>query len=503
MQPTSSLTNSKSIVSITAMLALLAAGLFLWGEAGESSGLNWTRACDEPSVAETESDPSNLPSRALSGGPKSVPEFEVRDSSRIAAEAPKQEPNATVRLTTVAWPDGQRLPNIVVKLCDKSHDGAALRSRTDGDGRVTLAVPPGTYCVRVGGADMPAGFLPPPLQDVPKTNPELGIHAPIVLAVAEGDVELEVPVPRSCRIYGRVLGLDHVGLAGVEVQASCVEVGHLGVKQLTKTDGLGAYSLEVVPGVYRLRTVFLGSQPQGSTRMRPRPVDIRVDATEERLVDLQVPQGNAIITGRLFDPGLLPGEEDVTWEGLQVLLLPWVRERELEAGILGMKLNDAISSTRSNADGRFRFQGVPAGTYKLSFSPHEGYLPHSKDSILGRWPKGRVVDVLEGEAADLGDCLVPRARPTSVTGTVHLEGVGPHAAVVGEVEYNRQTGAESGVRVSVGVDAEGKFKFFVHPSTEGLPEILRLRLSTDREWRLVHEFYPQLGGVTLLDLAME
>ncbi|MCB9913831.1 MAG: carboxypeptidase regulatory-like domain-containing protein [Planctomycetes bacterium] len=157
------------------------------------------------------------------------------------------------------------------------------------------------------------------------------------------------------RVFGRVLE-DGQPVTGVQVSALGWEADNLlGVAwKVAKSDGVGGYEFAgLAPGEYQFQLMGLGP-----------PVRLSVDVPDlsEYRFDLAVPAGR--VEGRLVDD-----TSGAPLAGTRVLLRPLdeVRGEGLVASLI--QQGGTLYRERSDADGRFAFARLAAGSYELSVEP--------------------------------------------------------------------------------------------------------------------------------------
>ncbi len=168
--------------------------------------------------------------------------------------------------------------------------------------------------------------------------------------------------------------------------------------------------------------------------------------------------------------GLLRGEDGPLVDGLVVVVpAEQIPESPVTDGEGGPEWRQVVARGRTDAQGRFRVEGLPLGNWGL-WGYHETTW----------WASGAVFEVREGELAMSPD-LVLRALPPEhrIEGVV----VGPDGEAVAGAEVKTRIPME---RYSLAVtslsDADGRFTLYL-PSLPSEPQDLRVEPATDDYWR--------------------
>lgn len=170
-------------------------------------------------------------------------------------------------------------------------------------------------------------------------------------------------------LNGRLDG-DESPLAGVRLQ---LKNSSGGVLATTTTDASGRYRFEnLMPGVYTVEQVQPQQYFDGGLRAGSHGGDASV---ANRIASIEVPAGEALVDYDFweFPPASLQGR---VWLDLDGNLQFEAGERPLEGVTLNL-LDGAgrvLDTTRSDSSGRYRFDGLAPGTYRVQEQQPAGYF---------------------------------------------------------------------------------------------------------------------------------
>lgn len=369
-------------------------------------------------------------------------------------------------------------------------------------GEALFWLPAGEYAFMAIEESLPAGLLPPPLQRRPSHSYRSGDHAPTVLVDAGDTVTVEIPLHIAARIHGRVTYDSGDPIEGIVVSAASVHVDDLRFAHVGETDASGAYEISVRAGSYRVCVQPVEPQHEVYGRTRPRPKDASVRAGEDALLDFPFGRGSADLAGTVVDPPSAAGESELRWENVLVIVMPWNSGGSLNGEVAPYNLGDRVAQTRTDEQGAYSFEGLEPGSYKLHFSPYDGFTPSDVDCRFGAWAPSLVVEVDAGEFVDAGAWWIPRARPCEVIGSVTDESGAPLSSAKVEVKYSVDVDGDRTYTKSVFPDASGTFSIDIHTNPSGMPAIVRVRDGRSRETTVERSFQPVPNGTVSLDLVV-
>ncbi len=230
----------------------------------------------------------------------------------------------------------------------------------------------------------------------------------------DGDVDdLEVVLVPSALLTGEILGLDFAELAGVRLEAVLDD----GRRRRGEVSYDGRYRVDdLAPGDW----LVSAEAAEGRQRVETRIVLAPGEAEVYR--DLEFEEGLAL-SGRVEYEGEPVAAAHIALRGTDV-----VASRDLAA----------------DHDGRFRFEALEPGSYRLSVSSRWEMFIHNEDVEL------------ESDR----DLLVELATAGLTGRVVAPDGGGVHDAVVILQQFLRSAGERAdGSIFTVGTDAEGAFRF--------------------------------------------
>jgi subtilisin family serine protease len=183
----------------------------------------------------------------------------------------------------------------------------------------------------------------------------------------EGKLDINAAVGRSpLGPFGTVSGVVTSGGTGVS-GARLRLVGANRVERVATTDSAGRYSVRVPVGSYQITASSFGYAPASAG-----PVAVAADAT--LTVDLAMAElARHSVSGAVLDTNGVPA-----------------------AGITLRMLRTPLAAVTTGIDGTYRFDGVPAGTYPLSFSAGRCLTEGSRqvtvdgDEVIDLRPSARV-----------------------------------------------------------------------------------------------------------------
>ncbi len=297
---------------------------------------------------------------------------------------------------------GVSLADIAVELAAARRHARRARTLSDGEGRFEFPrLAEGDYRLAVEKTGWVA--MEPDLQ----------------VALRDGDLDdLEVVLRPSGRLSGQILGLDFAELAGVRVVALSGD----GRRRPGEVDYQGRYQVaELAPGDWLLSAEAAEGRRRVETRVALAPGE------PETYRDLEFEPG-LTLSGRVEHAGEPVGAAQVALLGADVV---------------------AGHHVVTDHEGRFRFEALEPGSYRLSVSSRRDLFIHNEDVVI----EGDRKLLVELASAGLSGRVVASAGRVG-------EGVGVHRALVMLQQQLDAEGdrAQSSV-FTVGTDTEGAFRF--------------------------------------------
>jgi 5-hydroxyisourate hydrolase-like protein (transthyretin family) len=324
----------------------------------------------------------------------------------------KKAPDATVsgKITI----KGKTAPGIIVGLRRSQYEpgqsDSGFKATTDQDGRYRITdVPAGSYQV----APVAPAFV---ISDI---NKSWGQN----LIVAEGDniAGIDFDLVKGGVITGKVTDADGHPIVeeGISlVAADYPRSGPAGIPVFFQTDDRGIYRMfGIRPGRYKVsigeenfginrgygkgRSLPMTFYPDVSDAAKARVIEIG-EGTEAINIDITIAAAprNFSVSGRVVDAETGKAVTDVTISLQKITVI----DASSSSGVGGG------TDVRSNADGEFRLDNLPAGKYSISIQP-------PPESDLRAKPVG--FDLIDQDVTDL---LIKTTTGASLSGTVLLEG---------------------------------------------------------------------------------
>lgn len=298
--------------------------------------------------------------------------------------------------------DGAPLADAAVELRISSrYDYRTPRTLTDGQGRFRFPrLAEGNYGLEVGKEGWVA------------LQPRLHVD------LRDGDVDdVEVVLVPSGRLVGQILGLDFAELAGVQVEA----VTDDGRRRPGEVDYDGRYQIpDLAPGDW----LVFAEAAEGARRVETRVA--LAPGEPEAYRDLEFERG-LLLSGRVEHDGEPVGAAHITLRGTDVV---------------------ASRNFLTDHDGRFRFEALELGSYRLAVSSSRDLFIHNQDVVL----EGDRDLVVELATAGLAGRVVAGGDGVASGGVAG-------ALVVLKQLLEAAGGSAEGSVFTVGTDAHGAFRF--------------------------------------------
>lgn len=371
---------------------------------------------------------------------------------QVAAPAPGEaEPRADLRISEGGTLEGRVLRGgtveavgSTVELAGPEPSNARKTAFVDGHGRYRFEhLRAGVYHAVVGKPQ--SGFGPPQMMMIDNGGEPQGIAT----RVEDGKVvSLDLEAPILATVTGLVTQAG-APVAGVRVSFAPVREGDFDFGGGPMMDFGGTKSgVTNAEGRYRIENVDLGKyrvRAQKSTAPRPLVVDAEVRGEKEK-IDLQLPRG--VIEGRIVraenhepianaNVSLLEPEDGnaVTMDVMMVSV----------AGGGGEVMTwDGRSTVRTDKDGKYRLEDVPAGRYRV------------RARATG-FREAKTGNVELGADARLTEVDVKMEKAASLTGRVLGAGGTPRGGVMVQLVRSGQgPGGAPQIRLT---DAEGRYRF--------------------------------------------
>jgi hypothetical protein len=228
---------------------------------------------------------------------------------------------------------------------------------------------------------------------------------------ATRDLAHEVRLRRAGSVEAHVVALGALALEGIRVELSGDYHRLVELQSSTQfvfsrdparwsalTDAQGRCRIDgLPPGV----PLDLSARPQGEKVVRI-PGQISLAAGETRVVEIEL-GGGATLTGWLKDvDGAAVGRAEV-----------WLMARSKVSGMCMLSHEEASArTTRTDADGRFRYEQVPDGEWLVGCSPDGPFAPHSTVVVVADGRAGREAGLIaDGSLFLRGRVLDPEGRP--------------------------------------------------------------------------------------------
>ena len=467
------------------MLLMLAQGYVLRGCFADSPGLT---SLNSPSVF---SESRAIHPRSALVSADSPEGREVQVASQVVEADARAEPKgvgglALVRVFLVSADSGSPILRGMVQAVEYSSRRIVKSVEVDEEGAAFFPLPFGRFAFTVKPNSLPDGMIPPPLQDKHYSVYWDGLHSPTVeIKDSTPTTSVSIPIQHAAEITGYVTGEGGRPLSGAMVRVSCDRKNIPSVTQDIGTDPTGFYRVLVAPGEYRLQPTHSGRGHFEGVPL-PWPAFVTLAPAERITRDFSMTKGPCSITGILMDPALVPGEDDVFWNDLQVLARAYDEGAEASPGRFGIAHAMTIGFSRTDINGVFQISGLHQGTYQLSFAPWDtGYDPYKRDGLLAHHPEQLVVNLDRPGVVDIGETLAARTRLCDVAGRIVSDLEFPSVLEM-QVTYPEIYGHKIfSKKVRVGLD--GSFAFWVYASPNATPAIVRVRRSSSPKWEVVEE----------------
>jgi hypothetical protein len=349
-------------------------------------------------------------------GERLAPVIEIRTAAFNASSSPIQVPStsspassvtrqpAGARVSvTLATPDGRKLINgavIMTPNADREPDAGETGDVVIlPDGSFTFNhVPPGSYRIR-GRAETEAGGKQ--------------LFALYRIVVADHDVTVRLTLRPGASVSGRV-SVDAVRaarpatLAGLRIEAPFADGSSLGDRPSGHTLADGSFSIQgVVPGAHIITVEGL-PDPWVLKSVTYRGQDITDAGLEadsgQRLADVRV----AITDVASEVSGTVRDADGHGVAAAMVLMIP-------AAPQFWTRVSRRFGRTSTDADGRYRYRGLPPGEYRVVASTVDEHDVYRRD-LLRQLSNAGVplsLDALDSRALDLRLTPMAISRPAS------------------------------------------------------------------------------------------
>jgi len=241
--------------------------------------------------------------------------------------------------------------------------------------------------------------------------------------VRSGQDSVELLLVRGASLSGRITDASDAGVAGAELKLgtpfdpfSVFDTNSRMLEMEAEADAEGRYVVRQIPA--GLKLLVAASTESGNRQ--PAHADLAgLRLGEQRVLDLSLPPGN-VVAGVVEQPGTLPlADAQVHLRRLDVDMMNMART----AMVSGGRRDDA----KTDADGRFRFEAAPDGSYEVVLGEDGWRQVHSEkivlkggievtDVVLFADPGLVIAGRVEDEAGQpVVGATVQGARPTSFT----------------------------------------------------------------------------------------
>ena len=325
---------------------------------------------------------------------------QVPSASSVESDASRQTAGARVSVTLVTA-DRRKLINGAVIMTPEADQGPAAGEMGDvtilPDGSFTFShVPPGSYQIR-GRAEAGSQSL-------------FALHR---IVVTDHDVTVRLTLLPGASVSGRV-SADAVRIArpatfaGLRIQAPFADGSNFGDRPSGDTLGDGSFSIQgVIPGTHIITVEGL-PDPWVLKSVTYRGQDISDTGLEadsgQQLADLRV----AITDVASEVTGTVRDADGHGVGAAMVLIIP-------SASQFWTRVSRRFGRTSTDADGRYRYRGLPPGEYHVVASRLDERDVYRRD-LLHQLSNAGVtlsLDALATRAIDLRLTPVPTVRPPS------------------------------------------------------------------------------------------
>lgn len=399
-----------------------------------------------------------------------------------------------VHVLLTDWGTGQSVSSGKISVMD---GGVVIQSApVDSDGTALFSLGSGEYNFVIEGGSLPEGYLPPSQQHVTAPYERLKRdYSPLVnIGDLREDLFVQVFAFRAGYITGQVTSPYPGLIDGASISLAGVQVDQPAFRVEEGLGNTGLFNVMVIPGQYRVQPKFDQSK---FPVPRPAPTDVVVGAGESQTVDFQVDTGGNSVSGRLLDPPLFDGEQEILWESVTARLYPSSESRAPKTR--SYNSTSAILTTTTDSNGEYAFNGISPGEYRITFSDRD-FSPAGELSRLGAWIEPIEFTATSSGTINLGTHIAYRSRPCTYTGQLVSSSV-RHDEIVCEVTYpyNAQSSRPPYVR-PIEIDAEGRFDFYVHMSPDMTPAWLKLRRLGVSHWEREIPLSVVPNGNELIDI---
>ena len=325
-------------------------------------------------------------------------------ASRLAPDAAARNPGRLASVAAkVTTPDHAPIARARLVLRHGARIVERRRVASDGTARFDGLVP-GRYSLAIEADSLPPGYLAPIDESSGSERVSFSLQPG-----RKRDVAL--PAVTGAAIHGRVLDAAGAPIAGAELRLQAIGRELILPSRATHSDEGGFFELrDVLPGSYRLQTRWpaghhAGAPPapgihrldSGSTTR----ANVRAIADPRSLAGVLVDEAQRPLAGRLVQCDLAPDAADAADElPRSTRSVPWSR---------------VLARTRTDEQGRYRFEGLPPTEVLLSASLDATSGQHglrSRPALAERIHVGRV-DLTSALEIELSAMAVPtsKARP--------------------------------------------------------------------------------------------
>lgn len=336
-----------------------------------------------------------------------------------------------------------------------------------------IGVLPGDYDVVLPPEALPPNVLPPFEQRLRTTEAlaaaqGAGFFATPVLVENESDRRsVRLQVWRAVRVFGRVLTTAARPVEDATVRLRSLGAGMQAATVATQTDALGNFVFErAMPGFYRVHVELVGAAEEFRRLSHPVPADVEVPRD---VAEFEVPTryvgGDVNAVGRVVN---VEGEPYA--DGLVLC----VADPPVTGAAPPHDWTSETQRTRTDARGRYKFEGLPRGRFKIVIEP-EGFLPGREFPANRLVAHGPQLDVDLSSATaetDFGTQVVDESRPFRLRGSVSAVADAGRSAsdfdrlevvvtpVSGGVNRRPALGRPEPAESRVRLDAQGRFEWW-------------------------------------------
>ena len=323
-------------------------------------------------------------------------------ASRAASDAAARNPGHLASVAAkVTTPDHAPIARAQLVLRRGARIVGRRRVACDGTARFDGLVP-GSYSLAIEADSLPPGYLA-------RIDAASGSERVLFSLQPGRKRDVALPAVTGAALHGRVLDAAGAPIAGAELRLQAIGPELILPSRATRSDEGGFFELrDVLPGSYRLQTRWPAGHHAGAP---PAPgvhrldsgfatqANVRAIADPRSLAGVLVDEAQRPLAGRLVQCDLAPDAAGAAHELTRTpRTVPWSR---------------VLARTRTDEQGRYRFEGLPPSEVLLSASldatSGQGGL-RSRLALAERIHVGRV-DLTGSLDIELSAMTLPTSKP--------------------------------------------------------------------------------------------